>query len=208
MKPKDKALREQKLKALNVLNEHFRGVSKIVCLEDEQVRRVLNAMIEFLESYHSPKTEERSAEETRKLIKDILGSLSDLEMASVKYFHETRTVNGTFLLAIEKVTDKVTLPFQQQIEELKTHNSSLNEVIRSQIYKLEELKREISQLKEVNKNWQKVFDGLKYMKGKIINICGFAQSNRNHLTIEICGEENYIGNFIKTGMEIEINKPK
>lgn len=44
------------------------------------------------------------------------------------------------------------------------------------------------------------------MKGTIIKMCGFTPSNKNHLTIEILGEENYIGNHIKTGMEVEVNE--
>jgi hypothetical protein len=42
------------------------------------------------------------------------------------------------------------------------------------------------------------------MKGKLINYCGFTHTNRNHLTIEVLGHENYMGNRVKIGDEIEL----
>lgn len=44
------------------------------------------------------------------------------------------------------------------------------------------------------------------MTGNIQKIvCGFTQSNRVHLLIEITGDENYIFNNIKPGDKIKLN---
>lgn len=40
--------------------------------------------------------------------------------------------------------------------------------------------------------------------GEVIQLLGFTPTNKNHLTIEVFGMENYIGNHIKKGAEVRI----
>ena len=44
----------------------------------------------------------------------------------------------------------------------------------------------------------------KEFRGTLKTYCGYTQSNRNTLEIEVSGVENYIGNTLKVGDEINI----
>jgi len=48
----------------------------------------------------------------------------------------------------------------------------------------------------------------KKITGEVVKMCGFTHSNRNLVTIEVCGEENYIANNIKIGSTLKIRKAK
>lgn len=86
--------------------------------------------------------------------------------------------------------------YEWKKEVSKLPKSMLIEQWKKSCIKVQEKDEKIKELEEeINKP---------KMKGKLITYCGFTQSNRNHLTIEVWGTENFIGNSIKTGDEFEL----
>ena len=57
----------ERLKALNILNKHFKDEGNIGCLEDKQVKLVLNAMMEFqnmeIKNKYKTETENKTPDE-------------------------------------------------------------------------------------------------------------------------------------------------
>ena len=47
-------------------------------------------------------------------------------------------------------------------------------------------------------------DDVKKMDGKLITYCSYTHSNRNKLEIMVHGEENYVGNTLKSGDKVEV----